>query len=187
MTILEIKKEVELTKQEISQIKYVDDDPDRYNELYNKLNKLMTIYSIVSKPMIAYSDELDIYEEKKGLNTYVYHLMLHNDVKQVGYIRITYDDGLSMYGNIGYEIKLPYRGNDFTLKALEMLESTMIEKGLTNPIITARKNNIASNRVIEKFGGELIDNKSDGLTYNSYQVDLLKKKHQEFKQKIKHL
>lgn len=187
MTKEELKQEIEKIGTEISSIEYVSDDPERYNELYRRLNKLTEMHNVVSKPMVASSDELDIYVENKGFNGYIYHLTLHDDIKPIGYVRITYDDGKTMYGNIGYEIRLPYRGNNFALKALELLEDTMIDNGLTKPILIAHQTNLASIRIIEKFGGELIGNRTNGLTYNCYQVDLIKKKEKDIKQKSKHL
>lgn len=187
MTKEELKQEIDQIGAEISSIEYVADDTERYNELYRRLNKLKEMHDVVSRSIVASSEELDIYVENKGFNGYIYHLTIHDDIKPIGYIRITYDNGKTMYGNIGYEIRLPYRGNNFSLKALELLEDTMINNGLTKPILIAHKTNLASIRIIEKFGGELIANSTNSSTYNRYQVDLLEKRQKGIKQMNKHI
>ncbi len=187
MTKEELKQEVDRVKFEISKIEYVSDNPVLYNELHILLNKLNIMYEVISNPMVATSEEIDIYEENKGMKAFIYHITLHNDTKPIGYIRVSYDNKESIYGNIGYEIKLPYRGNNFTLKALEMLEETMINKGLTIGILVVHPSNFASIRVIEKFGAEEIEKKDNQGIYKYYQIDLLKKRQQNIKQKNKHL
>ena len=187
MTKEELKQEVDRVHLELSQIEYVSDDPTRYNELHALLNKLNAMYDVVTKPLIASSDEIDIYEENKGMKAFIYHLTLHNDIKPIGYIRVSYDDKPSIYGNIGYEIRIQYRGHNFTNKALEMLEDTMINQGLTIARLTVHPTNFASIRVIEKFGAEEVEKKEKQTFYKYYQKDLLKKKEHDFKQKNKHL
>jgi predicted acetyltransferase len=187
MTKEDLKKELERVEKEISSIKYIEDNPEYYNELYSQKIKLIEEYNVVSKPLIAQSDELDIYLERVGRLGNIYNLTLHNDTNLIGYIRISFDGGESMYGNIGYEIRPSYRGNNFAFKALELLEETMINNGLTKPMITAFPNNLGSIRIIEKFGGELIKGIEQGYNYNRYQVDLIKKKEQSIKQMKKRL
>ena len=187
MTKDELKKELKYIEKEISNIEYIEDDPEYYNELYNKKIKLIERYNIVSKPLIAQSDELDIYLERVGRLGNIYNLTLHNDTNLIGYVRISFDGGESMYGNIGYEIRPSYRGNNFAFKALKLLEETMIDNGLTKPMLTAFPNNFVSIRIIEKFGGELIKGIEQGYNYNRYQVDLIKKKEQGIKQMKKHI
>jgi len=188
MKILEdVQREIELIKKEKESMLYVADDPERYNELCNKINRLLEIQQVLSCPKVASSDELDIYAELKGINYTIYHLTLHEEVEPIGYVRVSYDDGQSSFGNIGYSIWPRYRGHNFTIKALEMLEDIMIEKKLTKPIITANPQNIASIRIIEKFGGELVRGAQIGAPYNYYQVDLLKKKDKPKKAMSKHL
>ena len=75
-----------------------------------------------------------------------------------------------MLGNVGAELNKEYRGNRYSLQALELLKDIMIDKGLTKPIFTVRPNNIPSIKTIENFGGKLIEEEPD---LNIYEVDLL--------------
>ena len=183
----DIKKELDITTEELDNFLYVADDPERYNELCRKKNKLLEMYTLLSLPKVVSTDELDIYAENKGFSRYIYHLMLHGDTKEIGHIRVTYKECDDKYGNIGYEIKKQYQGHGFALKALELLQDEMIQKGLTSPIITAYPHNLPSIRTIEKFGGVLVPESYNLVNYNKYQVDLLKKKEEDTKQKRKHL
>ena len=98
MTKEELKQEVDRVKFEISKIEYVSDNPVLYNELHILLNKLNIMYEVISNPMVATSEEIDIYEENKGMKAYIYHITLHNDTKPIGYIRVSYDNKESIYG-----------------------------------------------------------------------------------------
>ena len=183
----DIKRELDITNEELDNFLYVADNPERYNELCRKKNKLSEMYQLLTLPKVVSTDELDIYVENKGFSHYIYHLTLHEDIKEIGHIRVTYKECDDKYGNIGYEIKRQYQGHGFALKALELLEEEMIKRGLTNPIITAYPHNLPSIRTIEKFGGVLISESHNLVNYNKYQVDLLKKKEEKIKQKRKHL
>lgn len=183
----DIKKELDKTDEELANFLYVADNPERYNELCRKKNKLSEMYKLLSLPKVISTDELDIYVENKGFSHYIYHLTLHEDIKEIGHIRVTYKECDDKFGNIGYEIKRQYQGCNFALKALELLEDEMIQRGLTKPIITAYPYNLPSIRTIEKFGGVLIREHDNLITYNKYQVDLLNKRQESIKQKRKHL
>lgn len=60
----------------------------------------------------------------------------------------------------------------YSLQALELLRKTFIEKGLTKPIFMAFPDNKKSIRIIESFGGRLIEEASDEQTWNTYEVNL---------------
>lgn len=117
---------------------------------------------------------LDLYiddeAQKIGRNCENYNIALAGTGEIIGYIRVTYDDMSDNFlGNIGFKLSRQYRGNGYMLQALELLNKTMLDKGLKKPIITVEAWNKASVRTIEKFGGKKLDKDE---WYDSYEVDL---------------
>ena len=141
----------------------------RRDELQNEF------YLTSRTKMVAASEELDIYEEKKCIDHYVYYVVLHDTFSIAGYITAMYDDGPHSIGNVGYEIYPRYRGHGYTRKALELLCDTFLERGMEESVIVIHANNIPSIKTTEGFGGVLV--KSSGTTTgrNVYSVDIKQK------------
>lgn len=77
----------------------------------------------------------------------------------VGRCEFRYETGQDLwyYGQIGYAIYPPYRGNSYAYHAcVEMFKILHKEKGLHEFIITCNPDNIASRKTIEKLNGEFI-------------------------------
>lgn len=125
--------------------------------------------------LVASDDELDIYEEKKFTDHYIYHVVLHDTCLITGFISADYTDGPHVIGNIGYETFRKYRGHGYTKKALELLCDVFLDKGMEMSVIVIRAGNVPSVKTTEGFGGVLV--KSAGTSYgtNVYNVDIRQK------------
>lgn len=177
MELKMLEEELQTISSEISSTNLSTKTKDEREELYLRRRKLQELKEILSSEKIASSDEIDLYEVNVSYATKHYKITLHNQFDVIGCIRVTYLRNITYKpGNIGYEIDEKYRGHNYTIKALEMLSDTILEKGLIKPILSAYPHNLASNHIIQKFGGNLIASRKNGFPYNVYEVDLLKKK-----------
>ena len=91
-----------------------------------------------------------------------FDIFLHDTNIFIGYI--WYDDLddkeiVSYFGNVGYEIKKEYRGNNYALKALKMLKKIMVEKNIELMIFNIEKSNIYSKNVAKKLGARKVSTK----------------------------
>ena len=125
--------------------------------------------------LVASSDELDVYEEEKFKDHYVYYVVLHDTYSITGFITAMYDKGPHSIGNIGYETYPKFRGHGYTRKALELLCDTFLERGMEESIIVINASNIASIKTTEGFGGVLVSSSGRETGRNIYNVDIKQK------------
>ncbi|MCH4886084.1 GNAT family N-acetyltransferase [Acidaminobacter sp. JC074] len=87
----------------------------------------------------------------------IYDIFLDETV--IGKLSLRIGDNENIYygGHLGYTIDEPYRGNNYAYQACMALKEIAIEKGLTHIIITCNPDNMASKRVCEKLGAQLIE------------------------------
>jgi len=170
-------KELENKRLELL-LKRKDYSKEEFSKLIPEINKLLTEIiklkdeiELLKGPILSNS-VIDIYfeEESSDKETSFYYLTISGEKQKIGRININWELYDYMLGNIGAELDKEYRGNRYTLQALDLLKDLMIDKGLTKPIITARPDNIPSIKTIQNFGGKLIDQESE---LNIYEVDLL--------------
>lgn len=144
----------------------------------------MVEFEELEELLIDTDKEIDLYITK-GIKNYMnknknsnmivtVYVKLHDMDERIGYISLRFGDAKKyIFANIGYEIDEMYRGNNYTLKALNLLKDFMIENGMNKPVVIISKDNIPSNKVIQRFGGYLISNFNDGFeNINTYEVDL---------------
>lgn len=103
--------------------------------------------------------------------TVYYEILLHKTNIVVGQIdlRLTMNDFMYYYGNVGYTIKKEYRGNHYALKACEMIK--IIAKdvyNLSELIITCDPENIASFKTLEKLGCQYTETIDVPVTHELY-------------------
>ena len=139
-----------------------------------KRNLLEDELTLASSILVASNDELDIYEQNKYQEQYIYYIVLHNTYEIVGYIRTDYEKSHHVFGNVGYEIFEKYRGNGYSKKSLELLCDVFIERGMDEATIVIKPDNIASIKTAEYFGGVIAKKDSDCI-FNIYNVDLKQK------------
>lgn len=98
---------------------------------------------------------------------------LEDENEIVGVIRIREKD-VEYYGHIGYDIAPLYRKKGYGKKILELGLEKAKEMGLDTVILTCHERNIASQRVIENNGGEMIKTleTEEEKTYYVYEIRL---------------
>lgn len=124
------------------------------NELYKML---------ISKEPDLSDGIIDLYKTTND-NEINYTIYLSNTEKCIGFLDYRkYDDGV--LGNIGYGINPEYRGNHYSLQALNLVSKDIEKDDIDSVVISVKKDNIPSIKIIEKFGGILINTKDDILIY----------------------
>lgn len=181
MNDIELKKQIEELELRIEKLEKLGFSSGKNGKkvyrlifgLRERIKKLQGMLSLNQSPTYS-NGVLDLYldesAEKIGKVCENYNIALAGEKEFIGYVRVTYDVmNDNFLGNIGYKLNREFRGNGYMLQALEMLRKTMLDKGLTNPIINVRPDNMPSVKTIEKFGGKKLDKDE---WYDSYEVDL---------------
>ena len=101
--------------------------------------------------------------EKQALDhipTVYYEIYIHDSNIKVGSIdlRLSIEDDMYYYGNVGYNIIQQYRGNNYAYYAcLVLFEIARDEFDMEELIITCSPDNIASYKTLRKLDGELVE------------------------------
>lgn len=159
----------------------IKDEPALYR-LVNKLDlermhstfKLEDLNSILKtyeeKPTLS-DGEIDIYLTMinegpafKGI------IFLHNSPVEIGNIEYRGVTDYQWLGDIGYNIKKPFRGHNYAYKALSLIKEKILSFGINQVTITTHNDNIPSQKTIEKFGGKRISSQDERIY--RYQCDL---------------
>ncbi len=84
------------------------------------------------------------------------------------------DKDVEYYGHIGYDVAPLYRKKGYGTKILELGLEKAKKMGLKKIILTCLDKNWASQKIIEKNGGEMIKTieNDDGKLYYAYEVRL---------------
>ena len=131
--------------------------------------------------VLATDNEIDLAVPYYVKEPYEYFdIYLHNTNDYVGYVWFDGSDDYELmkyYGNVGYEIKESYRGNNYALKALRILKEIMIRKKIRAMVFSIEPNNKYSINVAEKLGAEKVGSRKVppklGLyTFNGEDVDI---------------
>lgn len=105
---------------------------------------------------IATDNEIDLKVPINIVNECEYiDIYLHDTDINVGIIWYDSSDDfefIQYFGNVGYEIKKEYRGNNYALKALKLLKQILIDKKMENMLFSIELDNVASIKTVEKFG-----------------------------------
>ena len=112
---------------------------------------------------------------QKNYQSNQYLLIRNNDNKMVGAVEVrpflTQVLDEEFEGNIGYSVISSERGKGYATCALKLaIEKFKSLNEKDDIIICCYKENIASRRVIEKFGGELIEEIKGVLTAQKYKI-----------------
>jgi predicted acetyltransferase len=102
------------------------------------------------------------------------------DGKKVGKIQLRHTPGKSeaspegFESHIYYEIDSEFQGKGFAKEQLKLVLDEARKINLKEVILTVAENNLASQKVVEATGGELLDSKSDtdGLVHRKYKIAL---------------
>lgn len=121
----------------------------------DKINNELRIYE--NNPDLT-DGEIDIYiNGNEGDISFQGIIFLHNTPLEVGVIEYRGPCDAKWLGDIGYTINEEHRGHNYALKALELISQVILSKGIDKVTITTQKNNVASVKTIEKFGGVLTE------------------------------
>lgn len=166
---------LEREKKEIMNLLYSEDTTDELKrielinkyvilkkQLNNKRNELYNILTNQRQPDLSDS-EIELYKtiKEQEIN---YIIKLSKSDECIGFIDYR-KENFGILGNIGYGIKPEYRGKNYALKALNLVTPDLLNEGVEEVIITAKKDNIPSIKIIENFGGVLINSEDDILIY----------------------
>lgn len=99
--------------------------------------------------------EIDIYINEEG-DSFRGSIYMHGTGIEVGTIDYRHKCTSEWLADIGYTIDPAHRGNNYSYKALKLIEPLIAKKGVEIITITVQDKNIASIKTIEKFGGVLI-------------------------------
>ena len=105
---------------------------------------------------------------------YNYTICLHGKNEQIGKIDYRENAGKpekDWIADIGYHIDKEYTGRGYATEALKLLTDKLYKDGITNVYIATNQDNKASRRIIEKFGGKLV-NEFCTENYLLYKCDL---------------
>ena len=142
---------------------------------------------VLAKTPLASNQNIDIYYDENNSTDKEakYLLTIHDCLEKIGYIEIRFENPHPFLGNIGYKIDRKFRGNGYTLQALNLLKPTMLENGLEHFTMTSYPDSNASIKIIQDFGGKLISEAHDNQYWNEYEVNLteVETDQQEKKQK----
>lgn len=88
-----------------------------------------------------------------------FDIYLHDTDTYVG--NIWFDEGFDpeftkYFGNIGYEIKEKYRGNNYAFKAVSLIKSIMLEDDVKVMLFSINKDNMASRHIAQKLGAKIL-------------------------------
>ncbi len=98
-------------------------------------------------------------QQGKGAMLPFYYWDILVGTRTVGKISLRVGRNFHSYynGNIGYEIDELYRGHRYSQKACELLLPVAEFHGMKELLLTCRETNIASYKVIESLGAELLE------------------------------
>ena len=105
-----------------------------------------------------YNDKINLEQPNSGYSQF-YRFDINADGNWVGgiHVLIGYSIRIHYCGHIGYEINEQYRNRGYVTKACLALIPFLRKCGFKQVLITNDENNIASRRVCEKIGAELIE------------------------------
>lgn len=118
---------------------------EKFNELSNEMVDLKIIQKFEGNEVMIPFYYYDIYEKKSN--------------KKVGKISIRIGDNYHSYfnGHIGYEIDEQFRGNNYSYYASKLVLQVADEYGMKRIYLTCNESNIASRRIIEELGCDLLE------------------------------
>ena len=145
-----IKKEIENLYAKIRKI-----NDERLYKLYDIQYRLESKIKAKDLIVVAESSEIELRVAKEELiNTYyIYSKELSIEIGTITY-RGTND---KLYeGDISYRIEPDYSGHSYAYKALCLLSDYLYRNGVDHFVISAHRENVASVKTIEKYGGIML-------------------------------
>ena len=139
------------------------------NDLEDKKYALIAWIFVYSRNPNLVSDKVDLYLD--DYEEFHYLICNHNTKNPLGYINylgeVSYK---TSFGNISYYIRDNYRGNNYALSALHLMTDYLYKQGIKEVYIATTKDNIPSNKIAMKFGGNKIPSSHKDIV--TYKCDL---------------
>lgn len=177
-------REINNIKEILLDYKKIIEDLNKETIFYRLINKLEfnkayvgfklerlnnTLQAFLKEPDLT-DNEIDIYLSDIKGDTFKGTIFLHNSPITIGSIEYRGSTKNSSIGDIGYYIDIEYRGNNYAYKALCLIKEKLLKSNITKVVITTNHDNIASQRIIEKFGGRKVPFKTPDIY--CYECDL---------------
>lgn len=138
---------------------YLDNEIEKIQGLLKDINHKIAMSSI---PCVS-DEELSLKPmETRDMG---YEIVLSNTKEVIGKIDYRGHHYDAKIGDIGYHIYEKYRGHNYAYKALCLISGLLASQGIEDFWISARPDNLASIKTIEKFGGEIIECSDDVFLY----------------------
>jgi len=119
---------------------------------------------LLTSPPVASNDKIDLRVIDNEIET-LYYIFLYKTDICIGKIRYYGNHIDSVTGDVGYEIYEEYRGKHYSYEALLLLSDLLKAHGIDSFIVTIAKYNIPSIKIIEKYGGILLEDNNGILKY----------------------
>jgi len=163
-------------------IEYVNDYKNKGDQKYFKMyEEALLDYNLYVKKLVDFSNGINLPENRVGYLTF---WLVNQDNDIIGNLRLrkelTNTFLQNIAGNIGYDIAPRFRGIGYGTLILNLGIEEAKQCDLKRILVTCRKDNIASKKVIEKNGGIFeseIYNGVDSSMYLRYWFDLEKDDH----------
>lgn len=99
-----------------------------------------------------------------------FYLIKDKDSSILGRINLVDIDEFHKIGHLGYRVGQVYTGKGIANKALKILIETVTDQGIKQIKATTTTNNIASQRILEKNGFEIIATSSEEFEMNGQKL-----------------
>lgn len=131
-------------------------------------------------PVVMLKESYRVSEKEAfdGIATVYYNIISKELNKKVGSIdlRLTNNEEMYYFGNIGYTILESYRGHNYAYYASKMvMEIADKEFGMKELLITCSPENIASYKTLVKLGGEILELVDVPVNHYLYRIGEKKK------------
>ena len=141
---------------------------NQLSKLLNDAEKLQHLQFLSTHECAIKDTEISLYldNDKHSQKYIIINSSTKDYIGEIIYTNLNPDD-TKKYGNIAYYVSNEKRGNNYALKALNLLSDLLYAKGIKSIYIAAKPDNIASIKTIETFGGK-ISNFSNNTTIVYY-------------------
>lgn len=149
-------------------------DELKMDSLYAEYYKIRDYLIMMDCSLIIGNDIVDLYKENNTNIEGKYIICLRDTKTIVG--NVDYRPGNFFIGNIGYEIKEQFRGNNYAYHATYLLLQILCLNGINQANISAKINNIASIKTLNKLKEcgldcNIIEDKNENIIRYHYQFN----------------
>lgn len=158
-----------------------EDKKDSFRKRIQKIDSVLVKYrNVLDESPTMVGEKIDLYKyilEKDDR----YVICLHGTKDIIGNIDYMGEKKPSkdFFGNIGYGVNPEHKRKGYTSEALKLLTDKLYKEGVTKVYITTRKTNVASQGLVLKFGGKLMEKYSKRLLVYECDLNVIKNKNKK--------